>query len=209
MDGLLLFQDTNFEELKVLNESSSGSMYITGPFFSCNRTNRNGRTYPKTVVEPEVSRYINERITTRTGVGEFQHPDYPMPNFKKAAIKVVQLQWDGDLLMGKAKVLNTDEGRKVRELLEEDIRLGISSRGLGKTDASKTRVTRYQLNAFDVVENPSGIECFVDPLNESVQFNADGSIYRLTESQVDNTLELMSRKVDAATLITALETSLM
>lgn len=206
MSGLHLIREENFDGLEILNEASTGEVYIEGPFISCAKKNRNGRIYPKAVIEPAVEKYIKDYMETKTSVGEFHHPEYPKPNFKMAAVKTVNLRWEGDLVIGKAKVLNTAEGRKIKELLAEDIRLGVSSRGLGRAD-SMNKVSYYQINAFDVVEFPSGIECFVQPINESVLYNPDGSIYLLNEQQVEM-VEHESKKtrpIDSASLIMALE----
>ncbi len=161
------------DALEVLNENTTKgkNVYIEGNFLMTNRVNRNGRNYPRGIMEESVQKYIDEYINQRRATGELNHPDYPFQDISKAAIKIESLSWHGDNVVGKARVMNSPPGQQIKELLDCDFNLGVSSRGLGEwrdeRDTSKT-ITKFLLNAIDAVDMPSGQVCYVNALTESV-----------------------------------------
>ncbi|AXF41402.1 hypothetical protein SHAb15599_00035 [Acinetobacter phage SH-Ab 15599] len=189
MDGLLLLREST-DQVEILRENTAtgSAMYIEGPFISCNMKNRNGRVYPRSMMEAVVDQYQREYINERRAIGEFIHPEYPYPNPKMAALRIDSLTWQGDLVIGKAKVLEgMEDGKKLKTLIEEGFKLGVSTRGLGKLARDKVTVEQYRMNAVDAVDLPSGQPCYFDVVNESalwyptetggwVQRNEDGHI---------------------------------
>ncbi len=123
-------EQVNF--LTELNEETGKKSYfIEGPFLQSNITNRNGRMYPKEIMQKEVVRYTKENIDKKRAYGELGHPDGPTINLDRVSHMIVGLKESGDNFIGKAKILDTPMGRIVRELIDEGANLGVSSRGLG------------------------------------------------------------------------------
>lgn len=188
----LLFLRESTDQVEILNENTSTgkAMYIEGPFISCNMKNRNGRVYPKSMMEAVVDQYKTEYINERRAFGEFLHPEYPFPNPKMAAIRIDSLEWKGDTVIGKAKVLESmDEGRKLKALIDEGFKLGVSTRGMGKLARDKFTVEQYRMNAVDAVDLPSGQPCYFDVVNESAMWypsSSGGWEQRTAEGEVIN-----------------------
>lgn len=174
-------------EYLVENTVKGKRVYIEGPFMMANAVNRNGRFYPKEVLEAAVDQYLNDYVNQNRATGELNHPDYPFPDPKKAAIFIESLYWQGDNVIGKAKVLNIGDGLVIQELLEAGFKLGVSTRGLGdlktRPDGSK-EVYKYAVHAVDAVDFPSGQTCYVKPVNESVEWVINESGVWAPERQI-------------------------
>jgi len=150
--------------------------YITGPFIQANVKNRNGRMYPKQLMEPVVQKYITERMNPKVGFrsfGELGHPDGVEINLDKVSHYITELNWNGNDCMGKAKILGKNpSGRIAQTFLEEGLRIGSSTRCLGvlaeqaNKDGSKT-VQQCDLIASDIVADPSAPQGFVQGILEN------------------------------------------
>lgn len=167
-------------------EGEKKSDYIVGVFAQAELKNRNGRIYPKKTLEKSINEYINEYVKNRRALGELNHPSSPSVNPDRACILVESLEWDGNNCMGKAKITSTPCGDIVRGLIRDGAQLGVSTRGIGsvKTDP-RSGITLvesdYTVRAIDVVTNPSGIDCFVDGIMESVEFYIENGVYKARE----------------------------
>lgn len=162
-------------QVEVLNEKTikGNRTYIEGPFLMAEAVNRNGRFYSKEVLEESVANYVRDYINERRATGELNHPEYPFPDPKKAAIMIEKLEWKGNNVIGKALVLNTPDGLIIQELLNANFKLGVSTRGLGDTKKrpdGASAVTKFAMGAIDAVDLPSGQVCYVDQINESVNW---------------------------------------
>ena len=134
-----------------------------------NAKNQNGRIYPLEVLMREAERY-KEFISERRALGELDHPESPVVNLKNVSHNITEVWFDGENLMGHLEVLSTPSGNILASLLKNDIRLGVSSRGLGsikEIDEDTVEVQDdFNLICFDVVSNPSTQGAFI---NESVR----------------------------------------
>lgn len=159
------------ESLVPLVESTTvnGVSYIEGPFLMAAAKNRNGRFYPKGLMEQCVDRYQKEFINERRALGELNHPARPFADPAVAAIIIEKLEWQGNNVNGRARIINSPQGQQIKALMEAGFRMGVSSRGLGslKQLREHTLVEKYILNAIDAVDKPSGQTCYVDAVNES------------------------------------------
>ena len=136
---------------------ANGTVMLSGIMQKADALNGNGRVYPLKVLQKEVKNY-QKLVNERRALGELDHPDESVINLKNASHLVTKLWWDGDNVMGKVQVLNTPSGNILKGLVESDVKLGISSRGLGTTDekSGKTYVNDdFQLICFDFVSEPS------------------------------------------------------
>lgn len=143
-------------------------MYITGPFLQAVTVNRNGRSYPRHIIEREVRKFQN-LIESREALGELSHPDSGEINPDRAAILIVDLHMDENLALGKAKVLSTPCGKILESLLNDGVRMGVSSRGTGNLDKNNVVCEDYALLTIDAVYMPSAQCAYTDALYESVK----------------------------------------
>lgn len=131
---------------------------VKGPLQRAEQKNFNGRIYPKSLLEREAKKY-EEIVRERRALGELDHPDSAVINLKNVSHNVVELSWDGDSLMGTIEILTTPSGNIARELIKNNVRLGISSRGLGSVkDINENTVEvqdDFELLCFDLVSSPS------------------------------------------------------
>lgn len=163
-------------ELKYLveeqNRNSPSNMYIKGPFLMANEANRNKRVYPLEEMVREVARYDKEMIKNNRATGELNHPTSPEINLERACHIVTDLKQDGNIFEGKSKILSTPVGQVVRSLIMDGVKLGVSSRALGRVDqdGGVGRVSDFRLVAIDVVADPSVPTAFVNGILESKQW---------------------------------------
>ena len=144
---------TEAEKIFVKN----GGLILTGVMQRADKENGNGRVYGRKVLEREIENYI-KLVEDRRALGELDHPEDSVVNLKNVSHMVTRIWWDGDAVMGKVKVLDTPSGKILRSLVENGVKLGISSRGLGSTrkEMGKTIVEDdFQLICFDFVQEPS------------------------------------------------------
>lgn len=159
--------------------SSGNVLYLEGPMIMTEAKNRNGRIYEKRMMEPCVAKYIKEFVEARRAIGELNHPARPFADPKEAAIKIESLKWDGNNVIGKARVLNNPNGQIIKSLVEADFHMGMSTRGLGEVveRSGAKYVENYMLNAIDAVDMPSGQVCYMNALRESVEWVQEGGVW--------------------------------
>ena len=108
----------------------NNALILSGVMQRANAKNGNGRVYPRPILEREVETY-KKLVRERRAVGELDHPDDSVINLKNASHIVTDIWWDGNDVKGKVEVLNTPSGQILRSLVDSNVKLGISSRGLG------------------------------------------------------------------------------
>jgi hypothetical protein len=163
-------------ELKYLveeqNRNAPSNMFIKGPFLMANEANRNKRVYPLEEMVREVSRYSTEMIKENRATGELNHPTSPEINLERACHVVTELKQNGNIFEGKSKILSTPVGQVVRSLIMDGVKLGVSSRALGRVveEGGVNKVSDFRLVAIDVVADPSVPTAFVNGILESKQW---------------------------------------
>lgn len=179
-------QDT----LEVLKEGTGDkqALFIEGIFAQSEVKNRNGRLYPKKVMESAVDRYITEYVNKKRAVGEMNHPPRLNVDFREATHLITEMKWCGNDVYGKAKVLNTPMGKILEGLLDSGVAVGVSTRGAGSLKESNgvnTVGSDFTLTAVDVVADPSAPDAFVNGIMEGVDWvMVDG---KFMEQQVEQT----------------------
>jgi hypothetical protein len=130
-----------------------------------NAKNQNGRVYPKEILMREASVYKQNFVNQRRALGELDHPESPIVNLKNVCCNIVGLWTDGDDVRGDIEILTTPTGNIVRELIRNNIKLGVSSRGMGSVKQMSENTVEVQedfsLICFDVVSNPSTVGAFI------------------------------------------------
>lgn len=171
MEGLKLLNEECIAESKILTESvgSEKRMYITGPFIQAETRNRNRRVYPLGLIEREVKKF-QKLIESHEAVGELNHPEDGNINPDRAAILITELKMDGNLAMGKAKVLSTPCGKILESLINDGVKMGVSTRGTGNLTNENTVENDFNLITIDSVYMPSGQSCYSEAINESVEW---------------------------------------
>ena len=169
-EPLKLLNDDCISEQKTITENVGNTqhMYITGPFLQAVTRNRNGRVYPQHIIEREVNKF-QSLIESREAVGELSHPDSGEINPDRAAILITDLHMDGNLGMGKAKVLSTPCGKILESLLNDGVRMGVSSRGTGNLGKDNVVCEDFSLLTIDAVYMPSAQVAYSDAIYESIQ----------------------------------------
>lgn len=171
-----LNEDIEYKEELIDEATGKKNLYITGPFMQYETVNRNGRVYPKTVMEREVGRYKREIIENNRGYGELNHPTNATINLDKVCILIKELDFQNDKkVYGKALVTSTPCGQIVRGLMESGANLGVSTRGLGSLRKRSDGINEVQedfrlVTAADVVADPSAPAAFVNGIMENVEW---------------------------------------
>ena len=173
------------ESFEFLVEQKNGkkSMYIEGVFLQGNIKNRNGRMYPMETLRREVGRYNENHVQSGRALGELGHPDGPTVNLDRVSHKIVSLKENGQNFIGKAKILGTPMGKIAASLVEEGVKLGVSSRGVGSLKQTREGVNivgdDFMLaTAADIVADPSAPDAFVEGIMEGKDWVWDGGILR-------------------------------
>jgi len=164
------------------------------------KKNRNGRVYPKPVMEKAVGKYVTEQVSKGRAVGELNHPEGPTVNLDKVSHKIESLQFDGNDVVGKASILDTPMGKIVEGLLSGGVNLGVSTRGMGSLQQSNGGVVvkdDFLLNAIDIVQDPSAPSAFVNGVMEGVEWVWNNGII---EAQTIEKMETEIRKAPRSNL---------
>ena len=189
----LIVETVEPNEINVLNEATEDGKkrwYISGPFMQADTKNRNGRIYPKKILEREVEKYIKEKVNTKQAMGELDHPPQTTINLERVSHLVESLKFEGNDVIGKAKILDTPCGRTVQSLLEGGVKLGVSSRGVGSLNED-TVADDYSLVCIDIVGDPSALSAYVDGIYESVDYIVSGD--KFVEKAVDQLKKNMDK----------------
>lgn len=194
---------SELSSLVVENDTASGKKkeyFLSGVFSTAGVKNGNGRVYPRNIWEREVALYqnkINENhITT---LGEWEHPARADIDPMKAVIKIVELKLEGDYVYGKAKILDNPEGERLKVLIDEGIKIDISSRGVGSVGKNGI-VEEFKLITYDLVSkasNPgSQLVGIVEGLSYMVNESGDIIEYKIDENnkyvKAEDSVDLLS-----------------
>lgn len=173
VNPLKLNSQTITESLK----KNNGTLIVETLLATAEVKNGNGRYYPKELWEREMNRYNKESVQIRNAVGELDHPDSQVINLKNVSHLISEVWWDRDRIFGKLEILNTPSGNIVKNLLENDISVGVSSRGMGslKQVGEVLEVQDdFSILCWDIVSNPSNPGSWIkSSLNESIGSNIE------------------------------------
>ena len=154
-------------------EDGSKNFVIEGVFAQAEQKNRNGRIYPKAIMEKAVNKYVTDQVNKKRAVGELNHPEGPTVNLDKVSHLITDLKFEGNNVMGKAQILDTPMGQIVKGLLEGGVQLGVSTRGMGSLENRNGVMyvkDDFILNTVDIVHDPSAPAAFVNGIMEGVEW---------------------------------------
>ena len=199
----LIREEIESVEFLVENRNGKKSMYIEGVFLQGNIKNRNGRMHPMETLRKEVARYNENHVQSGRALGELGHPDTPTVNLDRVSHKIVSLKESGSNFIGKAKVLGTPMGKIASSLIDEGVKLGVSSRGIGSLKPTREGVNIVSddfmlATAADIVADPSAPDAFVEGIMEGKDWVWDGGILR--EKFAEKTYATINTLVDQKAL---------
>ncbi len=190
-----------YDDFEILQEGDSKSTKIKGIFMQAETKNRNGRVYPMEVLGKEVGRYNKELVEKKRAFGELGHPDGPTVNLDRVSHLIEELYPEGKNIIGKAKILDTPNGKIVKELLNAGAKLGVSSRGMGtlekRENANYVGKDFYLATAGDIVADPSAPEAFVEGIMEGKEWIWDNGILRESEVAKIHRLASANKQAEA------------
>jgi len=185
------------QDVEYIVEGKAKEQYIKGIFMQSDIQNQNGRVYPFSVLKNQVKEYNNKFVKESRALGELGHPSGPTINLDRVSHIITELYEEGKNFIGKAKIMNTPNGKIVKNLIESGVRLGVSSRGLGSVKANKSGVNEVQkdfvLSTVDIVSDPSAPEAFVNGIMEGREFSITGELEYDIRNEIRNTV---SKKLD-------------
>ena len=170
------------------DENKKKSYFIEGIFMQSETKNRNGRVYPKVILQKEVKRYTDKFINTKRAFGELGHPDGPTVNLERVSHMITELVEDGANFVGRAKIMDTPYGKIVKNLIDEGAKLGVSSRGMGslkpvQDGLQEVQSDFYLATAADIVADPSAPDAFVSGIMEGKEWVWDNGLLKETQIQ--------------------------
>ena len=186
----LLTEVLNPNQANLQESKTDGkNWYLEGIFMQSEAKNGNGRIYPKSVLTEAVARMNDKMANGYTVLGELEHPEALTVNLNNVSHVIESFKWEGNDVIGRAKILDTPKGEIVKALLKEGIKLGVSSRGSGSTKHQDniTLVESFNLITVDIVATPSAPDAFPTSLQESLDtiYN-DPKIITLSEAVVED-----------------------
>tara|TARA_R110000796_G_scaffold152412_1_gene268893 strand:- start:1704 stop:2372 length:669 start_codon:yes stop_codon:yes gene_type:complete len=157
------------------NSKGSQNFFIKGPYMMAEDVNRNNRIYSLNEMQTEIKRYEDTMVSTGRAMGELNHPTTADVDLERACHLVTEMTQEGNVFYGKSKVLSTPTGLIVRSLINDGVRVGMSSRALGQLIPESgqdgvSRVQDFKLVAIDCVADPSFPKAFVNGILESKQY---------------------------------------
>ncbi len=185
----------------ICEDSKDGkkNYFIEGVFLQAELKNRNNRMYPLKTLSKEVAKYDENYIQKGRALGELGHPDGPSINLDRVSHKILSLKEDGNNFIGRAKLLDTPMGGIAKNLLDEGVKLGVSSRGMGsirKEENCNVVMDDFMLaTAADIVADPSAPDAFVNGIMEGKEWVWDNGV--LKEAKVAQ----IKKEIDQATLL--------
>lgn len=164
------------------NESGGKSYFIEGPFLVGEKVNKNNRLYSNDILMREAKRYTKELIEQNRAFGELGHPSGPTINLERVSHMIKSLKQDGNVFIGRAKIMESPFGNIVSNLLKEGASLGVSSRGMGslvaKNGIQEVQSDYYLATAADIVADPSAPGAFVQGIMEGKEWIYDNGVFR-------------------------------
>ena len=187
----LITEHTN--EVEYIVEGKNKQQYIKGIFMQSDIQNQNGRVYPYNVLKKQVKEFNEKFVKQDRALGELGHPSGPTVNLDRVSHIITELHEDGKNFIGKAKIIDTPNGKIVKNLLESGVRLGVSSRGLGSIKTNKSGVNEVQgdfvLSTVDIVSDPSAPDAFVNGIMEGKEFSLTGEVEYHIQKEIKNTVK--------------------
>lgn len=175
------------EDVKFLIEEKDGKKdyFVEGICLQAEKVNKNKRKYPKGIMEREVNRYNEEYVKTKRAFGELGHPEGPKINETLVSHYFVSLKESGNDYVCRAKIMDTPNGKIIKNFIDEGVNFGISSRGMGSlkevNGINEVQEDFWLATAGDIVLDPSGPDCWLNGIMEGVEWIWDNGVLKAHE----------------------------
>ena len=199
---LITEQLTSVQYLIEKKEDGTKNVFIEGIFMQAEKPNKNGRMYPKGIMEKEIARY-QDLISEKRSLGELGHPPNPQITLNQVSHLITGLRFEGNDIYGKAKILDTPMGKIAKNFLEEGVRLGVSSRGLGslkERNGINEVQDDFHLATVDIVADPSAPDAFVQGIMESAEWILDNGVWKPIQIEQAQQAIRKASKADLSTV---------
>ena len=161
----------------------SGNPMVEGILATAEVKNGNGRYYAKDLWEREIDKY-NEVVKENRATGELDHPESSIINLKNVSHIIRELWWDGDHVVGKIEVLPTTSGNILKALIENNVQVGVSSRGMGSLQERNGVLEvqdDFELLCWDFVSTPSNPGSYMNVLKEGLDFTQQNKFGKVNQ----------------------------
>ena len=209
---LKLIQEAALYDLVVLTEQENihkkRNIKFKGPYAVAEAINANRRRYPEKILDEAVNTYNKDYIITERSVGELNHSDRADVDYNNACHKILSMEKEGKEWIGESQVLlGTPKGDLLAGLLENKVKVGVSTRGVGSVMKENNTVNVYKLITVDVVYDPSAPGAFVDGILECKNFMIDnhGGIVEIAYNNLTNDISTLPSKEMNEWLIQGIE----
>ena len=202
----LLVETPSLDHFEYIEETHSlkgpSQLVIKGVYMESEAVNKNQRKYTRSDMEREVARYVREMVEPKRSLGELNHPASAEVDLERACHMVKSLRWEGNTVIGESVVLSTPTGQIVRSLINDGVKVGMSSRALGQLTEEGNgvnRVNEMRLIAIDCVADPSCPKAFVNGILESKEYiiRDDGKFEELYDTFESKLMNLPKHDVQA------------
>ena len=174
----LIKEMVDYKDLQIIKEDSvdTGKKHfkLKGVFLEAEIKNRNGRIYPRPILEREVKKYNEEYIKTNRAIGELDHGETPSINLDRISHVIESLIMENDDGVGVLRLIDTPMGKIAQTLVSEKILLGVSTRGVGSLDGDIVKEDYSLITPADLVFDPSAPKAFVESVLENKEWIREG-----------------------------------
>jgi O-glycosyl hydrolase len=182
-----LKENLSYDQAQIITETSQDgkNLFMQGIFVQGEKRNQNQRVYPVSEISKAV-KSIQEKIEGGFSIlGEADHPDDLQVNLDRVSHMIEKMWMDGQDGYGRLKLLPTPMGNICKTLLDNGVKLGVSSRGSGNVTDSGN-VSDFEIQTVDIVANPSAPDAYPDPLYEQIMNGKRGNVLMDVASAVNN-----------------------
>jgi len=173
----LLREHLTFDQARVVVEGANEGkdLFMKGICIQGGVRNANQRVYPVNEIGRAV-KTLSEQIAGGYSVlGEVDHPEGLTVNLDRVSHMINEVWMDGPNGYGKMKILPTPMGGLVRTMLENGVKLGVSSRGSGNvSEDGQNEVSDFEIITVDVVAQPSAPGAYPTPIYEHLMNTKGG-----------------------------------
>jgi hypothetical protein len=153
-------------------KAPSGNPLVEGILATAEVKNGNGRYYPKDLWEREIDKYMS-CVRENRATGELDHPDSSIISLKNVSHIIRDIQWDGDKVIGKIEILPTVSGNILKALIDNNVMVGVSSRGMGSLkplgEGTMEVQDDFELLCWDFVSTPSNPGSYMNLVKEGLE----------------------------------------
>jgi len=153
-------------------KAPSGNPLVEGILATAEVKNGNGRYYPKDLWEREIDKYMS-CVKENRATGELDHPDSSIISLKNVSHIIRDIQWNGDKVIGKIEILPTVSGNILKALIDNNVMVGVSSRGMGSLkplgEGTMEVQDDFELLCWDFVSTPSNPGSYMNLVKEGLE----------------------------------------